>query len=309
MRRGGWSGPMVSSVQRTEVADVASLFIGCDMKKRSACKILPGALMLGLLGTGYCGEIELVGTHSGTVTMSIELNNPDGMKPRHENGIGIECRLCRTVHGPCIGTVPRTVHMVSRNNVKYVRTSQISAKHVTAVVWQPVVWDRENWVRVNATCDNHEKPGWMLVDLGFHRGSLLPQNALTVTATNVESAETTRYVWGRTSGGTWYTKWGNNVIDSTGRPASVRFTYADKVELQGKGAKARVLYDVVGTAPVTARIDQIPNELSCARTPDGLIIESGGAADVGTGESITCTNARHKVGIASDTLSVTAMIR
>lgn len=279
------------------------------MKKRSACKILPGVIMLGALGTGYCGQIELMGNHSGKVTMVVDLINPDGMKPRHENGIGIECRICRTIHGPCLSDLPRDVRIVSRNNVKYVRTARLSAEQVVSTVWQPVNWGKENWVRANVTCDNHIRPGWMLVDLGFHRGSLLPQNALTVTATNVKSGVTNTYQWGRTSGGTWYTKWGNNIIDTTGRPATVRFTYADMVELRGKGANARILYDVVGTAPVTARIDKIPHGVSCARTPDGLIIEAGGAADVGPGESITCTNARRQVGTASDTLSVTAMIR
>lgn len=279
------------------------------MKKRSACKILAGVVTVGLLGPGYCGRIELSGVNHGSVTVRAELINPDGVKPRHENGVSIECRVCRTVQGPCIGTAPRDLRVVNRHNVKDVWVTPGQAFRATAIVWTPVVGAEKNWVSVNVTCDNREQPEWVLVDLGFHRGSLLPMNTLTVDVTNATTGTASAYSWGRTDGGTWYTKWGDNVIGGMGRPASVSFTYADLVELRGMGARARILYDVVGTAPVTARLDKIPNGLSCARTSDGLIIESGVAADIGTGESITCTNARHEVGAASDTLSVTAMIR
>lgn len=279
------------------------------MKKRSACKILTGVVAVGLLAPGYCGRITLQGSLHGTANVRAQLINPDGVVPWPQNGVGVECRVCRTVHGPCISAVPRDIRVVRYTNAKDV--SLLPGKIIigTGIRWAPVYRDRENSVEVDITCDNHDRPGWMLVDLGFHRGPLAPQNKLLVIATNRNTGNTTSYEWGRNNIGTWYTKWGDNIVGEGSSLASVSFTYADLVELHGKGSRARILYDVVGTAPVTARIDKIPNGLSCARTSDGMIIESGVAADVGTGESITCTNVRRDVGVTADTLSVTAMIR
>ena len=279
------------------------------MKKRSACKILVGIVALGAVGTGHCGQITLSGTTHPTMTVDAVF---EGVPPYSQNEpyeMGFGCAVCLGFHGPCMNSTPRDVRVVSKNNAAKVTVSRGVGYAGYSVQWFPGDSDTVSTTRVRLTCDNTARADWGWVNMGFHRWKRYPVNAVRVTATNESLGVTDTHEWPSRIGHNWYPKWDAVHTEGSGDSRTIRVTYADEVQLRGKGSKARVLYGVVGTAPVTARIDKLPTGLSCARTPDGLNIEPGVSAVVGTGDSITCTNELRKSGQTSDTLSVTAMIR
>ena len=301
---------MVSSVQRTEVADVASLFIGCDMKKRSACKILSGIVALGVIDDGHCGRIELQGPQYSTAYYSVEVSgiNPDSADTVYDIGVG--CAAALGYHGPGLNVSPRDIRIVSRGNAANVTVSRGTGYAGYAVRWSASRPDEPNFIKFDFLCDNRDKPEWTWVNVGFHRDRRYPKSDLLVTATNYTLGVTETHEWIRSANSAWYPSWGAVHADnSPDGPATASVSYPEQVELRGKRSSARILYDVVGSVPVTVRIDKMPQGLSCARTPDGTRIESGVTADVGTRNSITCTNVRAGKGSTTDTLSVTAMIR
>lgn len=278
------------------------------MKKRSACKILAGVVAMGVLTSGHCGQITLTGNTYDTMRVVIEATGlrTNGHVPYD---LGVSCSLCMSATGPCITVPVRDWRTTSVANVKNVHMSPGVGYVGTVLRWEAVRTDRENRITASITCDNSSKPDWSWVNVGFRRDLRYPKSDLRVTATNTTAGITETHEWIR-YGWTWYPKWDAvRPGGGGGSSATVRVSYPEEVVLRGTGSRARVLYDVVGNAPVGARLDKLPIGLSCARTSDGMGIEPGVTADVGTGDSITCTNVRRERGSYSDTLSVTAMIR
>lgn len=279
------------------------------MKKRSACKILAGVVTLGVLATGHCGQITLTGNTYLTMRVDIDATglNRNGLPVTYD--LGVSCSLCMAYSGPCITVPVRDMRLSSRVNVTKVHLDPAVGYNGTVLRWSAGHLDRENGVSAAITCDNKSKPEWGWVNMGFHRDRRYPESDLRVTATNLTVGVTETHEWVR-DGWTWYPTWGAvHTGSGTGSSGTIRVSYPEKVVLRGRGARARVLYDIVGNWSVGARIDKLPVGLSCARTSDGVVVEPGVTVDVGTGDSITCTNVQHKVGTSSDTLSVTAMIR
>ena len=311
MRRGGWSGPMVSSVQRTEVADVASLFIGCDMKKRSACNIVSGVIALCLGSAGHCGLIELAGTAHATAYYTVEVTGSNSASADAENVIGVSCALCKGYNGPCRTAEPQDVRIVSRLNVVGVVYDRYYYNGYAGfgLRWRTGDGGKSSTVRFTGYCTNAANPEWDWVDMHFHRDRRYPESDLYVTATNMTNGVTLEHNWGRGST-SWAPGWGAVVLSGPeGAPARVSASYPETVELRGRGARARILYDITGNAPIIARIDNAPAGLSCMRTSDGLRVDPGVAVTVGHGESISCTNNVAKVGVTAGTLTLTAMVR
>lgn len=307
---------MVSSVQRTEVADVASLFIGCDMKKRSACNILTGIIALGGISHGQCGQITLKGGVHRAVVVQAEVSglNPLGTTVPYD--IVLNCAVCENPRGPCLITAPRDIRVKSRMNVRDIAVTNAGPAGVPGgrmVTWRVTDPERDNSLSLEFKCDTSSRRDWTWISSRFSRKTRVwnvPQSDIHVTATNLTTGQTATHTWTTNGGGEWNPQW--TAWNAGGGPeggATVRVTYPEKVELRGKRSRARILYDVVGTAPVTAQIDKLPPGLSCERTSDGLIIMSGVTADVGTGDSITCTNVRDEMGTTTASLSVDVMIR
>lgn len=278
------------------------------MKKRSACKILAGVVTLGVLTTGHCGQITLTGRSFLTMRANVDATglNRNGLPVTYD--LGVSCSLCMAYSGPCITVPVRDLRVSTRVNVKDLGLKPAVGYTGTVLRWSAGRPDRENRVAAAITCDNSSKPEWGWVNMGFHRDRRYPESDLLVTATNLTAGITETHEF--RDGWTWYPTWGAvNTASGPGSSSTVRVSYPEEVVLRNRGARARILYDIVGHTSVGARIDKLPVGLSCARTSDGLVVEPGVTADVGTGDSITCTNVRHKVGTFSDTLSVTAMIR
>lgn len=279
------------------------------MKKRSACKILAGVVTLGVLTTGHCGQITLTGNEFKSMRVELDATGlvMKGLPVTYD--IGVSCSLCMAYTGPCITVPVRDLRLSSRLNVKDVNLKPAVGYTGTVLRWAAARPDRENRLAAAITCDNSSKPEWGWVNVGFHRDRRYPESDLRVTATNLLTGIAETHEWIRT-GWTWYPGWDAvNTGGGVGAGGTVRISYPEEVVLRGHGSRARVLYDIVGPVSVSARVDRLPVGLSCARTSDGVVVEPGVTAGVGAGDSITCTNVRHKVGTLSDTLSVTAMIR
>lgn len=278
------------------------------MKKRSACKILAGGVALGVLATGHCGQITLTGTGSATMHVRVNVIGRNAVNPYVPYEFGIGCIVCKTYNGPCDVDPGRDVRVTSVSNVKGLTMGTASGYHGRTLRWNGTQPELDSSVAIELTCDTSSHPTWDWVDVGFHRARF-PRHEMIATATNVTQGITETHEWGRYDAWAWYPKWKALHVGNGGASATVRVTYPDEVVLRGKGSSALVLHDVVGPAPVTARIDKLPIGLACRRTSDGVNIELGVTADVGSGDSITCSNVLNGVGMSSDTLSVTAMIR
>lgn len=314
MRHGGWSGPMVSSVQRTEVDDVASLFIGCDMKKRSAYKILlVGATVLCGLSAGHCGRVSLQGSAAVSMRGAIVVEGYGPYDDREPYAISVGCAVCAGYHGPCVSTPPSDTTVGSRSNVRTVYTRHANngmGYSGNYVYWEPANPGRGSWVDISYTCDNKQRPDWTWVNVGFYRHRYSPLNRLRVVATNLSTGATTEQDLGLGYGGAGWRPWPSvHPEGDTGRAVNVSVSYPELVVLRGKGAKTRMLYDIQGNAPLYVRIDKTPKGLSCTRLSDGVTIGMGVSAAVGVGDSLMCTNVQSTAGETSGTLSITAMVR
>lgn len=278
------------------------------MKKRSACKILAGGVALGVLATGHCGQITLTGPTSPTMNVRVEVIG----RPAEITGVpyefGMGCGVCKAINGPCEDDPGRDVRVVSVSNVKDLTTRPSEKKRGRTIRWKGAQSELESRVTFELTCDTSSHPTWEWIEVGFYRARV-PRHEMIATATYVPGGLTETHKWGRHDAWAWHPKWKAIHVGPGGASTTVRVTYPDAVVLRGKGSSALVLHDVVGPAPVTARVDKLPIGLSCRRTSDGMNIEPGLTADVGSGDSITCSNVRSEVGMSSDTLSVTAMIR
>lgn len=280
------------------------------MKKRSACKIITGVVAACVINSGHCGRIDLVGTGVVTLPLRVEL---EGIKRKHsdtEYDMGIGCVVCAGFHGPCVGAAPRSVTVTFRQNTRQVVANTgtgYGGKKGTEYRWTPGDAGERTALGLDVICDNYVNRNWTWVDVQFYRDRRYPASTVHVTATNMIKG-VTEHSDGDWVGSEWYPKWGS-VVGKPGLPGRVSVSYADHVDLRGLNSKARVLYDVVGDAPVTARIDKLPNGLSCERSSDGLTIGSGATADIGPGDAITCTNVLRDKVRTNDTMSVTAMVR
>lgn len=279
------------------------------MKKRSACKILSGVIALGVIATGNCGRIELTGAQYSNLPFEVEVSGINPATPDTVCDLGVGCAAALGYNGPGMNVSPRNIRVTSRVNAKDVQISPATGYAGYVVRWSAPRPNEPNRVTLVVTCDNHDKPEWTWVNVGFHRDKRYPKSDLLLTTTNLAEGVTETVEWLRSSNQSWYPMWGAVHTGVPGGTVTVRVSYPGQVELRGRRSSALVLYDVVGAAPVTARIDKLPVGLSCARTSDGVRLEAGTTADVGTGDSITCTNRQNRKGTTTDTLSVTAMIR
>lgn len=280
------------------------------MKKRSACKIIAGLITLGMLATGHCGRVTLQGVTDARVSYVIEVAGVNADDPTTTYELGYGCGVCMSYTGPCINANPQDVSVVGRDNVSTLRAIPGRGYAGTGIQWRAARTDTDNRVTVRVTCDNHAKPEWPWVTLGLHRGDWTKgRYDLALTATNADTGATEVRTWDRTAVPGWNPSWGVARATGGGGGVAAGVSYPDTVELRGKNARARILYDVRGNTGITARIDKIPEGLSCSRTSDGLSIAPSVSVGVRPGDSISCTNVRSKIGHAADSLSVTAMIR
>lgn len=314
MRHGGWSGPMVCSVQRTEVADVASLFIGCDMKKRTACKIITGIVAVcSLTSTGHCGKVLLKGGGSVYLDATAEIVGTRVKQEGAPYNVNVGCSLCKSYYGPCVSVPASNVYVTGRYNARNVHMESGSwryGKRGTMIEWESTRPDIENGTKLFARirCDNHTNRAWTWVDVTFFRSVRYPKSEIVVNATNETKGVTASSANSDWIGSTWDPKWGA-VVGTPGTHGETSVTYADSVELRGYKSRARVIYDVMGTVPVTVGLDAVPEGLSCLRTSDGVNIAQGTTALIGAGDSITCVNIQKRNKTTVGALSVTAMIR
>lgn len=305
---------MVSSVQRTEVDDVASLFIGCDMKKRSAYKILlVGAAVLCGLSAGHCGRVSLQGVTAVSARGTIVVRGYGPYDASEPYSISVGCSICASYTGPCVSVQPADMTVGARSNARNVYTRYAgngTGYYGNFVYWEPADPGQDAWVELSYTCDNAQRRDWPWVNVGFFRHRYGPRNSLRVVATNLSSGVTTEEDLGRGYGGAGWRPWPSVHPEGTaGWAANVSVSYPERVVLRGKGAKTRILYDIQGNAPLYVRIDKTPMGLSCARLSDGVTIGMGVSAAVGVGDSLTCTNVQSTAGETSGTLSITAMVR
>ncbi len=280
------------------------------MKKRTACKIITGAVTMCVLVTGHCGRIELSGDRSVTLGVRAEIAGESLVKPDALYSVNTGCIVCESYYGPCVGSTAKDIRIVSRQNVGSISMHNgtwMYGKRGSMIEWAPGRVEEPSNVVMEITCDNAVNKDWTWVDIKFFRDRRYPTSRVRVTATNLVKGvtEVSPDAW---LGSEWNPKWGA-VVGRPGDRATVSLSYADEVVLRGANARARILYDVVGTAPVNARIDKLPPGLTCARTSDWLTLAAGASADIGPGDSITCANVLRKKETTRGTLSVTAMIR
>lgn len=314
MRHGGWSGPMVCSVQRTEVADVASLFIGCDMKKRTACKIITGIVAVcSLTSTGHCGQVLLKGGGGVYLDVTAEIVGVRAKNPDALYNVNVGCTVCKSYYGPCVSSPASDVRVIGLDHARNVTMTKGSwqyGKRGTMIEWASTRPDVENGTKLftRIRCDNTANREWTWVDVVFFRSVRYPQSAIVVNATNEAKGVTTSSANSLWLGSAWDPGWGS-VVGTQGAHGEASIKYADSVELRGYKSRARVIYDVVGSVPVTVSLDAVPEGLSCLRTSDGVNIAQGTNALIGAGDSITCVNIQKRNKTTVGALSVTAMIR
>lgn len=283
------------------------------MKKRSACKILSGLVALGALHTGQCGQITLHGAVRESRTITVDVTGLSPNETRLPYDIATGCALCMKHDGPCVNAPPRNVRVVHRMNIKDATLSKFGVTMGTLIEWRVAHPELNNNIQFVFECDNQSRPDWPYIGAKLYRKArtvVWPMERMRVTATDMATGITGTREWGPGDDTAWSPAWGwVNDWGGTGGSATVRISYPENVELRGPRAQARILYDIAGTAPVSARIDRMPDGLSCARSSDGLRIMSGVSTTVGTGDSIMCTNVLDRLGTTSDSLSVAVMIR
>lgn len=293
---------------------MASLFIGCDMKKRTACKIITGIMAVcSLTSTGHCGQVQLMGSGATYVDVTAEILGVRLKRPDEPYNVNIGCYVCASYHGPCVSTRAADVTVTSRRNARDVTLRNgvwVYGKKGTMINWYPTDPDGVNDTSLHARirCDNSVNRDWNWVDVVFFRSTRYPTSEIIITATNEQKGVTATSAGAMWQGFEWDPKWGS-VVGAQGAHGKVSITYADAVELRGYKSRARVIYDVVGTVPVTVGLDTVPVGLSCWRTSDGVRITQGAQAMIVAGDSITCENIQKRNGTTGGALSVTAMVR
>lgn len=283
------------------------------MKKRTACKIITGIVAVcSLTSTGHCGQVLLKGGGSVYMDATAEIVGTRLKKPGGRYSVNIGCTVCASYTGPCV-SAPANVRVIGRDHTKNVTMTDGTwayGKRGTMIEWDSTRPDVENGTKIftRIRCDNNTNREWTWVDVEFFRSVRYPQSEIVVNATNLTKGVTASSANSYWSGFAWDPKWGS-VVGTQGAHGTTSITYADSVELRGYKSRARVIYDVVGTVPVTVGLDAVPEGLSCLRTSDGVNISQGSHALIGAGDSITCVNIQKRNKTTVGALSVTAMIR
>lgn len=279
------------------------------MKKRSACKLMLGAVVLCGLSTGQCGTVTLQGTVPLSMRGKVVIHGGASERVGERYGLGIGCSVCAGFHGPCESTTPSNINVTGLSNAAKVRVAHAGngvGFAGTYVFWDAASRGRDSWVSAEYTCDNRSRPDWGWVNVGYFRTTLEYSRDIYLVATNYETGETLENRPGRTDWRPWRTVC---ATDGGVTSANISVSYPEQVVLRGKGAMARVLYDVKGNSPLYVQIDNIPKGLSCKRLSDGVIVDLGVSSAVGVGDSIACTNVQNTTGETSGALSITAMVR
>lgn len=280
------------------------------MKKRTACKIITGAVTMCVLVTGHCGTIRLEGERGVTLAVHAVVDGLELRRDATAYSVNVGCAVCEGYYGPCVSAPARDVRVTSRwdvRDVRYTAGTWLSGKKGTMIEWEPSAGHDTSRIGLDITCDNAVNRNWTWVDVEFFRDRRYPTSKIRVTATNLNKGvtEVSDTAW---IGSTWAPSWGS-VQGTAGSHGTATVRYADELVLRGRNAKALVLYDIEGSSPITARIDELPDGLSCARSSDGVKVAAGTTADVWPGDSIACTNALRGKKSLNGTLTVTAMFR
>lgn len=281
------------------------------MKKRSACNLITGVITACVINSGICGRVELTG--GGSVVRSVHVVL-DGVKRETAKtryyDMGVRCVICAGFHGPCATAPLGSARVVSKTNASDVSLGLAHVGGVGAVTmvrWAPGGHRESASVALDLVCTNSTQPNWQWIDVGFYRSGRYPTSTVLLTATDTSTGNTVQ-VDASWVGHGWRTPWGA-APGTSGSTGAVSLTYADAIVLRGRNSNARVLYDVKGVVPITARIDELPAGLSCARSADGLKLNPGVTADIGQGDTITCTNTLRDKERIDDAMTITAMVR
>lgn len=284
------------------------------MKKRTACKIITGIVVVcSLTSTGHCGRVLLKGGGNVHLVATAEIVGTRVNKPGAPYNVNIGCVVCKSYYGPCVSVPASDVRVVGRDHARNVTMTAgvwLYGKRGTMIEWESTRPDVENGTKLftRIRCDNSTNREWTWVDVSFFRSVRYPQSEIVITATNETKGVTASSANGSWSGSAWDPGWGA-VVGTQSAHGEASITYADSVELRGYKSRARVIYDVMGTVPVTVGLDTVPEGLSCLRTSDGVNIAQGTHALIGAGDSITCVNIQKRNKTTVGALSVTAMIR
>lgn len=284
------------------------------MKKRTACKIITGIVAVcSLTSGGHCGRVLLKGGGSVYMDSTAEIVGVSVKEPNAPYSVNIGCVVCKSYHGPCVSTYAGDVRVISHDharNVTLTNGTWLHGKRGTMIEWQSTRPDVENGTKIytRVRCDNKTNPEWTWVDVEFFRSVRYPKSRIVVNATNETKGVTATSSGSAWIGSTWDPRWGS-VVGTQGAHGEASITYADAVELRGYKSRARVIYDVMGTVPVTVGLDAVPEGLSCLRTSDGVHVTQGAHTLIGAGDSITCVNTQKGNKTTVGELSVTAMIR
>lgn len=284
------------------------------MKKRTACKIITGIVAVcSLTTTGHCGQVVLKGGGSTYVDVTAEIIGVETKTPDAPYNVNVGCVVCKSYYGPCISSPASNISVITRDharNVTLTNGTWLYGKRGTLIEWASTRPEVENGTRLftRMRCDNSANREWTWVDVQFFRTVRYPQSKIVINATNEMKGVTASSVNAYWLGSTWDPGWGS-VVGAQSAHGEASITYADTVELRGYKSRTRVIYNVMGTVPVTVGLDAVPEGLSCLRTSDGMGIAQGTHALIGAGDSITCVNIQKKDGTTDGALSVTAMIR
>lgn len=284
------------------------------MKKRTACKIITGIVaMCSLTSTGHCGQVMLKGGGAVYLDVTADVVGTRVKKEGAHYDVNIGCVVCRTYYGPCVSSPASNVTVIGRDHARNVTLTNGTwryGKRGTMIEWESTRPGVENGTRLftRIHCDNSVNREWTWVDVEFFRSVRYPQSTITINATNETKGVTASSANAHWTGSTWDPGWGS-VIGTQSTHGEASITYADSVELRGYNSRARVIYDVKGSVPVTVGLDAVPEGLSCVRTSDGVNITQGTHALIGAGDSITCVNIQKRNETTTGALSVTAMIR
>ena len=303
---------MVSSVQRTEVADVASLFIGCDMNNRFTWSVVAGVAAVCASTTGHCGRVTLEGNAPGTYTYDLVVEARRARwAPNGQESVSVGCGSWSLPDAVGVGggevKPPEDMTITGDTNDLWCRADKRDGgQRCRWVPAQPPSVSPISRLHMTVTCTNRNHPAWVRSNLKIYRNDDETSHlAVTVSAPGVAAS----YRWEPRAGGAWSTP--SVLYGDADRTGSVGLSYPESMVLGHRGATAKLLYDVTTTGDVglAAQIRTLPSELRCTRVSDGLKIYTDMVVGIDRNDAIECTNTMNRRGQTRGSITVAAMIK